>query len=130
MNSRALIFAGAAIAALGSAAPAQAITVQLDFTANFAAGSPETTVAGQFCCLTAVVEDCGQPGVITYACAAVEDGGAGCLASALALPPQQAGDEDASYPVGCAATLPSCDDGQAPKCTCVLHAAPGWSCAY
>jgi hypothetical protein len=48
MNSRALIFAGAAIAALGSAAPAQAITVHLDFTANFAAGSPETTVAGQF----------------------------------------------------------------------------------
>jgi hypothetical protein len=89
-----------------------------------------TTVAGQFCCLAAVVEDCGQPGVVTYACAAVEDGGFGCVASALALPAQQAGDEDASYPVGCAATLPSCDDGHVAKCTCVLHAAPGWSCAY
>jgi hypothetical protein len=89
-----------------------------------------TTVAGQFCCLQAVIEDCGQPGVITYACAAVEDGGSGCLASALALPAQQAGDEDASYPVGCAATLPSCDDGHVPECTCVSHGSPGWSCAY
>jgi hypothetical protein len=48
MNMRMSMLSVAAVAAMGFAAPAQAITVELDFTANFAAGSPETTLSGQF----------------------------------------------------------------------------------
>ena len=85
------------------------------------------TPAGLFCCITAVA-DCGQPGTLTYACAAAGDGGLGCKASTLAfdLPAQDAGDQDASYPVGCTATLPVCNNGHVPQCTCIGQAQ--WSC--
>jgi hypothetical protein len=49
MSIRALILAGVAVCmGMGAAAPAQAITVELDFTANFSASAPQTTVTGQF----------------------------------------------------------------------------------
>lgn len=47
MNKRMSMLLVAALAAMGFAAPAHAITVQLDFTANFSASAPQTTVAGQ-----------------------------------------------------------------------------------
>ena len=48
MNMRVSILSVAAVAAMVFAAPAQAITVELDFTADFAAGAPQTTVTGRF----------------------------------------------------------------------------------
>lgn len=48
MNMRVSMLAVAAVAAIVFAAPAQAITVELDFTADFAAGAPQTTVTGRF----------------------------------------------------------------------------------
>lgn len=90
-------------------------------------GAP--VAAGQICCLVQIA-DCGQPSEVSYACGAIDDGGAGCQASALGLSAEQAGDEDASYPVGCVATLPACNNGHVPDCTCVSRVVPGWSCAY
>jgi hypothetical protein len=49
MSIRTLILAGVAVCmGMGAAVPAQAITVELDFTANFSASAPQTTVTGQF----------------------------------------------------------------------------------
>jgi hypothetical protein len=49
MNMRGLVLAGVTVGlVVGAAAPAQAITVELDFTADFPAGSPDTIVTGQF----------------------------------------------------------------------------------
>jgi PEP-CTERM motif len=48
MNMRLSMLSVAAVAAMAFAAPAQAITVELNFTANFSANAPQTTVTGQF----------------------------------------------------------------------------------
>jgi hypothetical protein len=48
MNVGVMVLAGAVMVFLGAAAPAHAITVQLDFTADFAPPSPVATVTGRF----------------------------------------------------------------------------------
>jgi hypothetical protein len=92
---------------------------------------PGSAALGVHCCLSETA-DCGQPGTTTYACPAFSDGGAVCKGSApvpFGAPgydaPVEAGDPDAVYPVGCTATFPACNIGQAPTCTCV---GPTWSC--
>jgi len=94
------------------------------------------TPAGIFCCLSDVA-DCGQPNVTTYECPASSDGGAACKGSApvpFGAPNYEAlveaGDDDASYAVGCKVTFPACSSGQVPYCTCIVQAEPTWSCVY
>jgi hypothetical protein len=96
------------------------------------------TPAGLYCCLTNVA-DCGQPDATTYACPAPADGGPSCQGGAqppVGIPNfealQQATDEDASYPAGCKATFPGCNNGKVPYCTC-SGSGPGnsgWTCFY
>jgi hypothetical protein len=79
---------------------------------------------------------CDSPTAATYSCPAqVPDGGVACMGSPHF--PGVAG-EDASYAVGCTATLPLCGSGSSPstpvRCTCLTQpgsASPDaalWSC--
>jgi len=105
-------------------------------------GPPETCGSGPggaYCCLSETA-DCGQPQATTYVCPSSLDGGGACKGGApvpSGAPGYEAlveaGDDDASYPVGCRATFPACNGGQVPYCACtsqVLESSATWSCFY
>jgi hypothetical protein len=84
---------------------------------------------GFFCCLSNA-QNCGQPDATTYVYPTGVEGGVSCQG-----PPEPpgftpGGDDDASYPAGCIAKLPVCNNGQPIECLCRPGASPAWECGY
>jgi len=76
-------------------------------------------------------DSCDAPASTTFACAAMPPGEGACQGG-----PPQAGDAGvgSSYPIGCVATLPSCNPfyaGEAMTCSCTpLGMTAMWVCAF